>query len=469
MHARKKGMARRLVPLVLLMSFTWAASLYPQFLEDEEEKAPDDMARSITAETPPAAPDGSCVIRVRWQLNPQFAGEEYIVAKSDSVIDTAEKVRAARVIATVKGAEQNSFDDSGCVPGSYYYVVLSKKSIVENRMGLFRDGNYTGEPAVIGARGEDLLVAGIAAAEIEKFKIRLAWVNPDMTGVYYYIYRSREAIDSVARLDAADKLGTVTDAEEFLDEGITEPGDYYYAVTARSLKGKENRSLVPGANFTTQGVAVRLSAPAPETVAITSISARAGGDGVIVGWNFTGRGEGNMHRLFRSAKLHTASGEVTDGEVLQEIDISRREYRDPVTLPGAYYYGLVPSGAAGSAAVELVPGVNITRTPVVIKERIKRPEIKIDLAETDDIDRILRRTFFKGKYRNAIKELLNLLRRTDNKGVTAKAGLFIGRSYIELGEYRKSLDYLFAKDVKAYFPKQSAFWQDFALTRLKNY
>ena len=118
---------------------------------------------------------------------------------------------------------------------------------------------------------------------------------------------------------------------------------------------------------------------------------------------------------------------------------------------------------------ELVPGVNITRDPVIIKEEIKKKAIKIDIAEPDDIDRILRRTFFRGKYRNAIKELHNLIKHTDNEMVTAKAKLFIGRSNIELGEYRKALDYLFVSEVKKYFPKQATFWQEFALTRLKNY
>ena len=322
MHARKKGIARRLIPLVLLISFASVASLYPQFLEDEEEKAPDDIARSIKAEPSSRTPDGKCVIKVTWQINPRFTAGDYVVAKSDGMIDTVDKVRAARVIATVKGAEKNTYEDADCTPGSYYYVVLSKKSIVENRMGLFRDGNYTAVPAIISASNDEVLVTGIKADEIEKFKVRLTWIKPEKTGIFYYVYRSKDVINSKSRLSGADKLGTVADAGEFLDEGITQPGDYYYAVTARALKGKENQNLVPNGNFTTRGLPVRLSVPAPERVAVTSIDARAERGSVLVQWSFTGKGEGSMHRLFRSAKPLKTAGEVSDGEIIQKIDMS---------------------------------------------------------------------------------------------------------------------------------------------------
>jgi hypothetical protein len=464
MHARKMGLARRIVPLVLLISFTCVASLYPQFLEDEEEKAPEDIARGIKAESVSGARDGKCVIKISWGLNPKAAGSDFIVAKSASIIDTADKVRGAKVIITVKGAEKNSIDDADCAPGSYYYVVLSKKNIIENKMGLFRDANYTSAPVIIGAAGEEVIASGIRAVEIDKFKVRLTWKKSDKTGVFYYVYRSKQVINEQNRLTGADKLGIASDEGQFLDEGISKPGTYYYAVTARVLKGKENMTLVPNGNYTTDGVAVGLTAPAH--IAITSISARLKKDFVLVEWNFSGSGGERMYRLFRSGKPLVKADEVQDGDVINELDISAREYRDPTPPPGKYYYGLIPVGAAGEGTVRLAPGVNITRNPVAIGEKKKKEE---EIVETDDIDRILRRTFFRGKYRPAIKELLNLMKNTDNERVTAKAKLFIGRSNIELGEYRKALDYLFMPDVKKHYPKQADFWQVFALTRLRNY
>ena len=108
-------------------------------------------------------------------------------------------------------------------------------------------------------------------------------------------------------------------------------------------------------------------------------------------------------------------------------------------------------------------GINITDTPVIIKAIEKKKPV------SNDIDRILKRTFFKGLYDGAVKELQELLERTDNQEVAAKARLFIGRSYIEKGQYQKSLDFLILNDVKKYFPKEAEFWTEFALSRVRNY
>ncbi|MBN1497385.1 MAG: hypothetical protein JXA07_11485 [Spirochaetes bacterium] len=468
MHARKKG-KRRIIPLVLLFSFTCVASLHPQFLEDEEETLPEDIARNISAETPARSKDGKCVIRVSWRLDPRNAGGEYVVAKSTDMIDTADKVRSARVIATVQGAEKNMVEDADCAPGRYYYVVLSKKAILENQMTLLRDSNYTAMPAIVGAPEESLVVLGIRASEIDRFKVRLTWARPDRKGVYYYIYRAQEAITGAGQLEAADKLGTVSDADEFIDEGITRPGDYYYAVTARVLSGKENRSIIPGENATIDGLAIRLSEPetrpAPaQGVELVSIDARTVRDGVLVRWRVRGSGEADRYSLFRSSMPRATSAEVPGSDILAEVDLSRGNYTDPNPLPGRYYYGLFPAGTGGAEKISLVPGVSITRNPVSIRE-----ERRIIVGEADDIDRILKRTFFRARYWEAIKELRKFTKNTDNRMVRAKARLFIGRSYVELGRYRTALDYLYVPEVKKYFPKQAAFWQDFSLTRLKNY
>jgi hypothetical protein len=87
----------------------------------------------------------------------------------------------------------------------------------------------------------------------------------------------------------------------------------------------------------------------------------------------------------------------------------------------------------------------------------------------DTVDSILQRTFFKGLFREAVKELQNIVVHSDNKRDISKARLFTARSYIEMFEYKKALDILISNDVKEYFPKDAVFWEEFVLTRIKNY
>ena len=119
----------------------------------------------------------------------------------------------------------------------------------------------------------------------------------------------------------------------------------------------------------------------------------------------------------------------------------------------------------------------IEKKKVTIEKKKVAPEIKkeeliqknpLPIAQ-DSVDSILQRTFFKGLFREAVKELQNFVAHSDNNRDISKARLFIARSYIEMFEYRKALDIMISKDVKEYFPKDADFWEAFALTRIKNY
>jgi hypothetical protein len=463
------GILKRLVPFIILISLTGAASLYSQFLEDEEEKKeikieereiiPDNIALNIRAQSMPGVSGEKCTIRVSWHLNPKYLTGDYVVARSNEVIDNADKVRAARVIYTVKAASKNVVVDSDCVPGSYFYVVLSKKSIIDNKIELFQDINYTANPVLIDESGPQLMISKIKAELIENFKVRLTWQKIDKTGIFYTVYRSGQAINSESRLNEAEKLATRADIGEYVDDGISSTGTYYYAVTAKVKDGKDNPSLVPDVNFTVNGLPVDFKLA--DQIKIKSISAKIEKGGVLVSWKVSGEQGSGRFRLFRSEKLLKKMKDVSSRDVLLDVEAKDKQYMDKAPAPGKYYYGLLPQTISEKDSGNLVPGVNITRLPLIIKEKGK--------IEPDDIDRILKKTYFKGDYHGAIKALQDLLVGSDNEMVAAKARLFIGRSHIELGRYQKAVDYLVLPDVKKYFPKEADFWLAFALTRIKNY
>ena len=471
MRVRIMGICKRLIPFIIIISLASAANLYSQFLEDEEEQKepktivkekeiiPDNIALHIKAQSTGTA-GAKCSIRISWDLNPKYLSGDYVVARSNDVIDNADKVRAARVIYTVKAASKNVVVDSDCVPGTYYYVVLSKKSIIDNKIELFKDINYTTRPVSIGKEGPQLMVSKIKAELMENSRVRLTWQKIDKDGIFYTVYRSGQSIDTENKLKESQKLATKTDTGEYVDEKISSPGTYFYAITAKVLDGKDNLSLVPEANFTVKGVSVGVAQA--EKIKIKSIAAKVDKGDVLVTWKISGEEGSGRYRLFRTQKLYKKMRDVPTRDMLLDVDAQDKEYKDKAPAPGRYYYGLLPGSIGAKDPGILTPGVNITRVPLTIRGK----EEKI---EPNDIDRILQKTFFKGNYWGAIKALQDLLAGSDNEEVAAKARLFIGRSYIELGRYRKSLDYLILSDVKKHYPKEADFWLDFALTRVKTY
>jgi len=189
---------------------------------------------------------------------------------------------------------------------------------------------------------------------------------------------------------------------------ISASGTYYYAVTAKALNGKDNPSLVPDANFTVNGLPINIKLVNP--IKIKSINARIEKSGVLVSWKISGEQGTRRYRLFRTEKLLKKMNDVSSRDILLDIDIIDKQYMDKTLMPGKYYYGLLPGTIGDKNTGNLIPGVNITRLPLKIKGKEEKGQI-----EPDDIDWILKKTFFKGNYRGAIKALQDLLDNSDNE------------------------------------------------------
>jgi hypothetical protein len=394
-------------------------------------------------------------------LNREYAGR-HVVLRSDKVINSLDRVKAAKVINKVYADTNNVMIDSNCSAGTYYYAVLSENMYRRKKPELYRDVNYTSAPVNI--YGSDLLfkVDGISVLEIEDNLVHIKWRKIDRSGILYSIYRSKEVLDTAVKLEKAGKIKVLADKGEYIDDGILESGTYYYAVTAQILNGRENRTLIPDENFTTVGLVIEVKG----TYAPRSMIARGDKDSVLVEWTITGTRGNRKFRLFRSPRLVTIVDELTEDNMLAEVDLSSKNYRDGRVPEGKFYYGLMPVTKSSLKGYRFIRGVNITSYAVGVREPTDT-EDKTRIVDTSDLDRILKRTYFKGKFRSAVKELQSFVNNTDNEYDIAKARLFIGRSYIDQGKYRKALNFLVLSDVKKYFPGEARFWQEFALTWLQ--
>lgn len=474
MHLSSKRLSACLVPLFILISLAIIGAPDSYYLKDDQEyidktetkkeqekpesKIPENIAFNIKATRLPDPSDGKCATQITFELRPDYVGE-YVLARSDYIIDTAEQMKKAQVVQNVNAAVTNSILDTDCTPGSYYYAVVSKKSIVDNKIVLYRDYNSTTSPVVLYAKETLFRVKKIKAEDAGNMKVRVTWDRVGKTGMLYTVYRSRSVIDSAERLKESQIVKVVPETGEFIDDTIAVTGTYYYAVTAKVMYGREDTVLKRGENYTSGGVSIAIV----NRIAVKSIAARLMGGTAVISWDFTGTQGETAYRLVRSETRMKNMNERTGREKEFDVDLTKKSYTDTVLPAGAFYYMIVPRSVVAGDSHELVAGVNITDEPVIIKAIEKKKPV------SNDIERILKRTFFKGLYDSAIKELQNLLAGTDNLEVAAKARLFIGRSYIEKGQYRKALDFLILGDVKKYFPKEAEFWTEFALSRVRNY
>jgi hypothetical protein len=470
MHLIRKQLSIWLVPLFIIISLAGAASLYSQYLLDDEEykketekqekkenKIPDNIAYNIKATRLPDPAEGKCAIQISWELRPQYTGQ-YVLARYNEIIDTRDKAKKAQVLQTVEAGTTNTILDTDCTPGSYYYVVISRKSITDDEYALFRDVNLTTTPVVLYSKETQFRVAKIKAVDAGNSNVKITWEQVKKSEILYTVYRSRNVINTPDRLREAQLVKVVPETGEFVDDNIAVSGTYYYAVTAKVMYGSEDTVLVKDENFTSLGVPITIV----DRIALKSIVARLAGGAVEIKWDYTGAKGETAYHLVRSNSLFKNTNERTGKETAIDVDLARKTYTDADLKPGSYYYWLQPKSLGDKGSLELAAGINITKDPVVIKTTGKK-------AVAGDVDRILKRTFFKGLYAECVKELQDLLARTDNQEEAAKARLFIGRSYIEQGQYQTALDYLILNDVKNYFPKEAEFWTEFALTRVRNY
>ncbi len=512
---------KNIIKILLLLATTFLLLQNPgilqsQFLMDKDEPIIEDltekkepakkktppkfMAYNIKASTIPGIPNA---IMITWDVDSSYT-DEFIVGRSNVVIDTSQRALAAKTVRTVSARQRGVLIDSNLSAGTYYYVILESPRIEKKEIYLSPDVNYTVKSITIKeVKGpvEVKKLKNLNAKLIGDTVILLSWDKIGGKGHTYTVYRSTTILDSIERLSKGEKIAKLSDAGQYIDQNITRGGTYFYAVTFQYLNGPEDRRLEARENYITEGIYVK---PLPVKIKsdphrVIMIRAQKSGNNVVVTWDYSGKTGNKYIRLYRTRRLLKDIKAVNEENVLADVEIKAGKFLDKNPPGGTFYYGLAPYKESAGGSFAIRQGVNITRRPISIKgssvekiednEPVKKEKI-IDLErdyslpiivkpddendyqdkeekETGTVDEIIRRTFFKDRFRRAIKELQSVMERTDNIKDRARARLFIGRSYVELGRYRKAVTILSMKDVAAHYPKEAAFWREFALLRLK--
>lgn len=421
-------------------------------------------------------------IEVTWKT-PRGSGLKYNVYRSRSIISSVPELEVAEKLTTTENSEY--IDRNVSEFGSYYYAVsVTDKSGVEyftpvaesnyNSSGIFIKGKTLATPLNVAA------FLGEKDSVIVKWEKASSRTGKDLSG--YEIYRSEEMINSLLKLKFA-RLISITDSETILyQDKEPGPGKYYYAVFARYSDGAVDINFEDESSYTRTPVMITLP------YSITAIDAETGENSITIIWNYSGNSGDETINVFRTKVIPENSSRVMNDSFIGTENIKSGKFVISNPEEGSYYYGVL---VRSRDTITFKPGINITGGPVTVKrdpdsgtgvitKKERKPDskkdkphsgatpgIKQDTTADNELDYILKNIFYKGRYRESLKELQKYISGTDNDYNRSQAKLFLARTYIELADYRKGIDILRSDDVRKNFPDETKFWTDFATVRLK--
>ncbi|MFC1669418.1 hypothetical protein ACFL20_03445 [Spirochaetota bacterium] len=445
-------------------------------------------------------------VKVSWDVNPKFT-DEYFVGRSTEIIDTKLKALSSISVSSVPIKDKHFVEDSDLKTGRYYYVVLAKSMIQSRDIKLYSNINFTAEPVIIGDpqtitdvdNTKKDFIRNISIKKLDRQKVLVKWDKMKKKNIFYFVYRSNIPLDNEIKVLSSSKIATVVDVDMFVDAENKKNGIYYYAVTSKEIDRKESFYLKPGQTYTSEGIEIDSKKKVDKVddieidirkdenlFKVSSIKARKTKKGIQVIWTYNGSKGDDVFRLIRVQKRVKKLSDVESEDVIEEVDITERKYIDENPPEGLIYYALVPFLDDDNQNFKIENGVSIVKYPIRIKrKRIKtktktktKAKIKTKTKtktrkyreiSSGQIEDVLRKTYYRGDYTQAIIELGYIINKSHNEVEIAKARLFSARSYIELRKYRKALKYLVVNDVNTYFPKEAKFWKDFAVSRIRDY
>jgi len=426
----------------------------------EIEKPPAKIETSEHATMIAARASGAFDVLLSWHVvDPQ--GKTFHIYRAATPLSGIDDLKKADHVAIV--ADVMEYRDSKLSPGTYYYAITMEDASAVDTMVLVPDQNYmTSGIAIAGA--VRTTVSGIRARSTGD-DVRITWspITGEGRGKVkeYRIYRSGSVINTAEALGSSVFLGSVqVNTVDYIDKKPG-PGSHYYAVISVVIGAGEDAIFLADENFTLKSVDMI------KNLYVRSFDANHDNGDIVIKWDFNeGAGQREFF-LFRSGERARRYGDVKKSDIIAKVDIARKSYIDVEPPEGVYYYGLVPEITGDNKLYRLKPGVTMVKGPVTVS-RDREGDFK-EQGGVGNLEEILKKTYFRGRYKRAIKELQYVIRNSDNKIEVAKAKLFMGRAYIETRDYRLAISFLVSDDVKKYFPDESQFWLEYAIMRVTKY
>ncbi|XDD50037.1 hypothetical protein AB3N59_16990 [Leptospira sp. WS92.C1] len=471
-------------------------------------------------------------IRISW-VPPRETGE-IIIARSASMIDTAEKCMVADSLGKypsgIAGGVTHIFDYN-LKPGTYYYAVILAHHVKKNTLTLEPGKNFTTIPVII----EQPLTPGNTTTENkapelpddaritdlsvkkEGKNLRLNWTPYDRAipnATVYTVYKSLEPMSSLSLMRKSEKLTELSHPEStFLDQDLGKSQTLYYGVSVRSGP-KEILPLINGQSFTRffyiggpdkessedikkpeysydemhvkdltavlDDLNVKLQWSPPDkpddNVVYTVYQAKkplSGGTATFLGGDVRKLGEVNHPDTSAQIKLKSAGTKIYFG-----VTVKRQDQEEFKLVENESYVVINPDKNTEDENTE-GEGKNEDSSFDPKNKKKEKPKVQDEKNEEssenkedefsgneDELDRILKKTFWKKEYSDAIQKLKPYTGRGNPVGVRGKAKFFTGLSEYRKGNYKEALKHLINKDSKFYNSERSEFWSKRCLSRI---
>lgn len=519
------------------------------------------------------------------QWNPMKKEGDIIIARSSSLIDTAEKLYIADSLGRFPGGFKGapaSFYDYNLKPGTYYYAVVSVDDVRRRRVKMIPGENYTtlpitidepspgsSTPLVVPTQSETKQKAGKQISTLivkaEGDSIRINWVPPwnaESGKTIYSVYRSPQPMGTLEEMRKATKLAEVSHpVSNFLDSNLEGSQTLFYGVSVRDEDTPEELPLVKGKSFVriffikskkgkTELIKDNSVDPIQESDSprdqvnpgdfrVTGFGYDRIGKGAILKWNPPGNADSNtVYTIYASTRpfqngvnsflggavLKLASVthpkttlsiqeikpveslffavtaksdnipenfQMVDGQSTIRYEFDRDRLPEP-ELAGPNQAGnpnLISEtknegNPANTSRLQKQPkekedklsdsgrvGEDLTETNDPNKET-KDFESMNSLAEAlsapdvDDLNTILRNTYARKKYNQAILQLGRYLILEQDEKWRGKAYFYLGRTYLELGQNRKALEYFIKRETLSFNESRAIFWKNQALANI---
>jgi len=347
----------------------------------------------------------------------------YEIYRLSKVISSLDHLRDATLVMIAR-KNSNFYIDKNLKKGIYYYTILVRFEDGSVDVTFYKGANVSTIPVEI---TELYSIDSISIAKKKKNKIEIKWSFTGDKGVEeYYLMKTSKFLINAAhyRSEMIVSRVKISDKKFILDS--PKAGTYYFTLIPYKVSNVEGYTIVKGRNSIKFFVEESLK---DKKTNLDILSKKK-----------------NQKDLKKSV-----SGAKTKKTVIKKLPKDNRN-------------NLIDDK-------KNISKKTIDKKKSVTKKKAisKRKGIKSsDIEMMKDVDAVIAQYFYKEDYSGAIKELQRIVKTTDIQRVKAKALLFIGRTYSELGKNKKALQYFYHPDVEKEYPEDSKFWSEFILLRLNH-
>lgn len=416
-------------------------------------------------------------VLLTWEPINNFTGE-YVIFRSKMPIDTAEKLNNSDPVGRVHAAKTR-FLDNDATPGRHFYAIACKTIDGIMYSDLKKGFNYTDDAVFIGGT---IGIRGIRG-KVENGSALITWkMTADSFNKMFYLLRTEIRPMSRESLAGAYIVDTVmSSVERYLDKGLP-VGKFYYILAPMNYRESDDFVLIGGVNVTDPPLLSgkednspkadkqERTEPVPQNKEIKPLPKKAE----------TGPTDEDILSYLEELKDLSKLKPAPSKEEKAALPDSRRSNIE-TKIP---WENDTDTVIEDDTAEKYAPKADERKTEPKKSSQdsdLKKPEKKQSVKKepsrkTEEntptklgsvIDSIVSGAFSRGDYSQSINLLKSALRKSPSQAESAKAKLYIARSYIELGRYRDALGYLSGSEVKRYYPRECGFWQDYSIDRLK--